>query len=180
MRRSFGLGQRDENRMGTRLLAANSNDSCTIEGFFSNRTETPDDNGRSCGIIWILFLFVLIYFLSLWSTMIGAFALRCCFQRRTLSYPFCPRCSRFGPHRCRSLVVFLGRGHLEFRFIIPPKVTIGWYLVVRIPDSPSLWIFIALLYSNRHNLRVSLKIKIATKHFFPGERAQFETTGAHY
>ena len=93
--------------------------SSTIEGLFSNRTETPDDNGRTCGIVWILFLFVLIYFWSLWSTMIGAFALRCCFQCRTLSYPFCPRCSRFGPHRCRSLVVFLGRG--QFRFHCPSK-----------------------------------------------------------
>ena len=121
-------------------------------------------------LVWILFLFVLIYFLSLWSTMIGAFALHCCFQCRTLSYPFCPRCSRFGPHRCRRLVVFLDRGHLEFRFHFASKVIFGWYLGVGIPDSPSLLIVIALFYSNRHkNLQVSLKIKVATKHFFPGE-----------
>ena len=100
--------------------------SCAIEGLFNNRTETPDDNGRACGIVWILFSFVLIYFLSLWSTMIGAFALRCCFQCRTLSYPFCPRYSRFGTNGCQSLV-FLGRGHLESRFHYPSK---GYYRVI--------------------------------------------------
>ena len=110
--------------------------SFTIEGSMEDSIER--EHQITCDIVWILFLFVLIYFLSLWSTMIGAFALRCCFQCRTLSYPFCPRCSRFGPRRCRSLVVFLGLGHLEFRFhhAFQGYFRFGWYLVVRIPASP--------------------------------------------
>ena len=72
--------------------------------------------------------------------MIGAFALRCVVFSSAERYHIL--FAREVPASVRIaaevLSCFLVVGIWNFDSIIPPKVTFGWYLVVRIPDSPSL------------------------------------------